>query len=80
MKKAIDGRGRKSRTRRLEPGLRLAVNALKEKTTAALARRLKITPQAVSQWKRIPINQLVAVERVTNIKRELLRPDIFRRR
>ncbi len=36
-----------------------------------------ITPQAVSQWKRIPPNRVVAVEAITGVSRHEQRPDIF---
>lgn len=45
---------------------------------AALARALgTITPQAVSQWKRVPAEWVIKVESVTGISRHELRPDIF---
>jgi DNA-binding transcriptional regulator YdaS (Cro superfamily) len=45
---------------------------------SALARLLgNISPQAVSQWRRVPIERVFEVERVTGISRHLLRPDIF---
>lgn len=43
-----------------------------------LARRLKISPQAVHSWRRIPAERVVAVERITGIPREELRPDLYR--
>lgn len=36
-----------------------------------------ITPQAVSQWRRVPPNRVLDVERVTGVSRHELRPDIF---
>lgn len=42
-----------------------------------MARELNITPQAVSQWKRVPIEHVSAVSRLTGIPRERLRPDVF---
>lgn len=48
---------------------------------AALAKALgNITPQAVSQWKKIPAERVLDVERVTGISRQELRPDVFGRR
>lgn len=46
--------------------------------SSALARQLKITPQAVSQWPRVPAERVVEVERITGIPREELRPDLYR--
>ncbi len=36
-----------------------------------------ITPQAISQWKRVPAERVIDVERVTGISRHRLRPDVF---
>lgn len=36
-----------------------------------------LTPQAVSQWKRVPADRAIAVEALTGISRHDLRPDIF---
>ena len=40
-----------------------------------IANELKILPQAVHQWKQIPLDRVVDVERITGIRREELRPD-----
>jgi DNA-binding transcriptional regulator YdaS (Cro superfamily) len=42
-----------------------------------LARKIGISPQALSQWERVPAERVVAVERATGVPREQLRPDIF---
>lgn len=44
---------------------------------ASLAAALGITRHAVYQWKRIPVDRVVAVERATGIPRAELRPDVF---
>lgn len=46
---------------------------------SGLARALGegISPQAISQWKRVPAERVVDVERVTGVPRHRLRPDIF---
>lgn len=36
-----------------------------------------ITPQAVSQWKRVPADRAIEVEMVTGVSRHALRPDVF---
>jgi DNA-binding transcriptional regulator YdaS (Cro superfamily) len=44
-----------------------------------LARALdgEITPQAISQWKQVPAERTIDVERVTGISRHRLRPDLY---
>lgn len=46
---------------------------------SGLARALSddISPQAVSQWKRVPAERVADVERATGVARHRLRPDIF---
>ena len=36
-----------------------------------------ISPQAVSQWKRVPLKRVLDVERATGVSRYELRPDFF---
>lgn len=36
-----------------------------------------LTPQAISQWKRVPAERAIDVEAVTGIPRQELRPDIY---
>ena len=45
--------------------------------TAALARDLGISRQALHQWKRIPPLRVLTVERLTGVPRETLRPDLY---
>ena len=56
-------------------GLQKALQAAGSQS--ALARALGITAQSVQQWKRVPAERLVEIERVTGISRADLRPDIF---
>lgn len=44
---------------------------------AQLAAKLGIARQAIYQWKRIPADRVVEVERATGIPRSELRPDLF---
>lgn len=61
---------------KLSPGLK-QIHAT-EGLISAIARRLRISRQAVSAWKAVPLNRVVAVENITGIDRERLRPDIYR--
>lgn len=42
-----------------------------------IARELGITHGAVSQWRRVPAERVLDVERIANIPRHVLRPDIY---
>ena len=44
---------------------------------AELAKQLGITRAAVWQWKQVPANRVIAVEAITRIPREKLRPDLY---
>lgn len=44
---------------------------------SALARLLKIRPQAVSKWKRVPTERAYDVQKITGIPCHELRPDKF---
>ena len=44
-----------------------------------LAAQIGISPQALSQWKRVPPLRVLDVERVTGISRHDLRPDLYPR-
>ena len=47
--------------------------------TATLARRLGVSPQAISQWQRVPAERVIEVSQATNgtVSRRELRPDIY---
>lgn len=45
-----------------------------------LARALGISHTAVMGWRRVPYERLLEVEKITGIKRELLRPELYRSR
>jgi DNA-binding transcriptional regulator YdaS (Cro superfamily) len=42
-----------------------------------LARLLGIRQQAVSQWKEVPARHIIAIENLTGVPREELRPDLY---
>lgn len=42
-----------------------------------LANELGISAQAISQWKRVPVERVLEVERITGVSRHELRPDIY---
>jgi DNA-binding transcriptional regulator YdaS (Cro superfamily) len=46
-------------------------------TAAALAARIGITEQAISQWRRVPHLRVLEIERATGVPRTELRPDLY---
>lgn len=42
-----------------------------------ISKDLKVTRAAVCGWVRVPAERVLAVERITGIPRQKLRPDIF---
>lgn len=45
---------------------------------SGLARALgDITPQAIGQWKQVPAERVLTVERATGVSRHQLRPDLY---
>jgi post-segregation antitoxin (ccd killing protein)/DNA-binding transcriptional regulator YdaS (Cro superfamily) len=44
--------------------------------TSVLARRLGITSSAISQWRQVPADRVLAVETATGVPRHRLRPDL----
>jgi DNA-binding transcriptional regulator YdaS (Cro superfamily) len=58
-------------------GLALAVAAAGSKYM--LAKKLKLTAQAVQKWREVPVGRLLEIERITGVDRTKLRPDLFER-
>lgn len=65
----------KSRTTRNDAGLECAITAAGG--LSAIARICGISVPAVSQWRRIPVERVLKIEKATGIPREALRPDIY---
>jgi DNA-binding transcriptional regulator YdaS (Cro superfamily) len=45
-----------------------------------LARKLSVSHQSVYEWRRVPLHHVFAIEELTGIEREYLRPDVYRPR
>lgn len=58
-----------------DPILLRAIDAVG--TAGELAEKIGVSPQALSQWRRIPVGRVLDIERITGISRHDLRPDIF---
>jgi len=61
--------------KRTERALRRAVAA--SGGPSKLARHLRVSPQAVIQWKTCPVLRVLAVERISGVPRHELRPDLY---
>lgn len=42
-----------------------------------LAKELGIRPQAIHQWKKVPAERVLEVERISGVSRHVLRPDLY---
>lgn len=60
---------------RKDAGLEAAIRAAG--SMSALAQSLGITVQSVAQWRAVPLERVVEVERATGVSRVVLRPDFF---
>lgn len=58
-----------------DEGLKLAIEAAGG--VAALARGLGIKQPSVSTWTRVPVERIAAIEEMTGVGRERLRPDLY---
>jgi DNA-binding transcriptional regulator YdaS (Cro superfamily) len=58
----------------VDKGLKLAIEAAG--SGRRLAAKLGLSQQAVQQWRRIPAERVIEVERITLVPRERFRPDL----
>jgi DNA-binding transcriptional regulator YdaS (Cro superfamily) len=58
-----------------DSGLKAAIAATG--SMRKLAFLLGISPAALSEWWRVPSHRILQVEAVTDVPRELLRPDLY---
>jgi DNA-binding transcriptional regulator YdaS (Cro superfamily) len=56
-------------------GLRILIKTMG--SSRALAEVLKISHQAVLQWRKVPAERLLDIERLTGVPRAVLRPDLY---
>jgi DNA-binding transcriptional regulator YdaS (Cro superfamily) len=54
-----------------------AKRAVNGNTGLSKALEGEITPQAVAQWRQVPAERVLKVEKVTGISRHKLRPDLY---
>ncbi|WP_354218737.1 YdaS family helix-turn-helix protein [Bradyrhizobium sp. JR7.2] len=54
-----------------------AKRAVRGNTGLSRALNGEITPQAVSQWKQVPAERVLDVEKATGVSRHRLRPDLY---
>lgn len=43
----------------------------------ALARKIGVTHPAILGWNLVPVDRMLAIEKVTGVPRERLRPDLY---
>lgn len=58
-------------------GLQEAKQAVNGNTGLSRALKCGITPQAIAQWKHVPADRVLRVEKVTGVPRHRLRPDLY---
>lgn len=54
-----------------------ALDLIRRWGVSKLAKSLGVTPSAISQWRHVPPDRVLAVEAVTGIPRDVLRPDLY---
>ena len=58
-----------------DKGLRTAIETLG--SVRGLANLLKLNPQSIYQWRRVPAKWIVQIEEFTGVPREVLRPEFY---
>ena len=64
--------------RKYPMGVRQALKAVGG--LSSLARLLKITPQSIQKWKRVPRKRILQIEALTKVPREKLARDLYSRK
>jgi DNA-binding transcriptional regulator YdaS (Cro superfamily) len=63
--------------RKTDPHLALRGAIKRAGNATALAAMLGISSQAVGRWRKVPPLRVLDVERITGVRREWLRPDLY---
>ena len=58
-----------------DDGLKTAIEAVGG--VRALAELLEVSPQSVYHWRRVPAERVIQIETVTDVPRNVLRPDLY---
>jgi DNA-binding transcriptional regulator YdaS (Cro superfamily) len=64
-------------TQETSPELALKLAIKRAGSATRLAKALGVSLPAISRWRVCPVPRVLAVEALTGIRRELLRPDIY---
>lgn len=73
----MDSRTKRALERPMDEGLRLAL--MWAGSYSQLSRYAGLTSTSAWNWKRIPAEHILEIEKNTGIPREKLRPDLYRR-
>jgi DNA-binding transcriptional regulator YdaS (Cro superfamily) len=65
----------KPRQTRIDAGLVAVLKTVSR--LSDLSEPLRLTVQTVSQWRRVPAERVLDVERITGVSRHVQRPDIY---
>jgi DNA-binding transcriptional regulator YdaS (Cro superfamily) len=63
--------------RKIKDDLGLQQAVAKAGSAQILARLVGVSPAAISLWKKVPVNRVPDVERLTGVPRHILRPDFW---